>query len=238
MAKDYTEEQIKVEFLNGEKNRRPYQYDCVKRNGPRSKSKKPYIETIAELILKEEEKGIWPYTENVKTDFCYSDERDDLEPARRSKEKGLCRRWFKNKSFNNDHVEDVIGLPAEFELNIEEKHKVNVDLISYKDETIYLIEVKGNGTGEYTSSESLLRAILEIKTYYESIKDKLHSIAHTCRDKHKLGLQNASKLRMAILVPENSAASRQFNNPRFPNVNKLLEKWKIEFLTFKEKVPK
>lgn len=238
MAEDYTEKQIEDEFLNGEKNRRPYQYKCVKRNGPQGKSKKPYIETIAELILEKEEVGIWPYTENVKTDFCYSDERDDLEPAERSKEKGLCRRWFKNKSFNNTHVEDEIGLPAEFELNIEEKHKVNVDLISYKDETIYLIEVKGNGTGEYTNSESLLRAILEIKTYYESIKDKLFAIAHTCRDKYKLGLQNALKLRMAILVPENSAANRQFNNPRFPKVNELLKKWNIKFLTFKEKVPK
>ena len=234
--KKYSKDEVVQIFLDGIKHKRPYMLECVKWNGPRSKKQTPYIEIISSLILEDETRGIVPYVDNVKHNFKYDDKRDLIKP--RVSEKRLCRQWYFNADFGSQEITEKIGIPAEYELNIVEENggHTNVDLVSYKDGTIHLLEVKGCGRVYYNTSESLLRAVLEIKTYFESLKNSLKEIASTCRDNNKTGIQNAYSIKMAILVPKGSNAAKQYNNPRFPNLNKLIERWGIEVLIFDNKV--
>ena len=133
-----------------------------------------------------------------------------------------------------------MGIPIEYELNIVEKLKINVDLVSYKDGILYLIEVKGrisDNNKYYYSSETLLRCALEIKTYYESLKNKkneiFEGIKKSKRNKEIVVGSNVDEIRMAILVPDGSVAAEQYKNKDFPNINELISKWNIEVLVFK-----
>lgn len=231
---DYTREEVLKLFFEGSKTKRPYQVDIVARTGPLSRKKPPYSEIIASLVLEDESIGVVPYVENVKDDFAYSDKRDLTLPS--DSEKGLCRHWFFNRSFADETLSNVLGIPAEYEINIVPQRggHTNVDLISYncKTKTAYFIEVKGGGGTFSSTKESLLRAVLEIKTYYESLKSRFCKITATCRDKNQTGIRNAENLKMAILLPVGSIAALEFNNPRFPSVNKLIQNWGIEVFAF------
>ena len=235
--KEYTEKEIIEQFSLGEVGKRPYQYACVKdRNGPISKNKKPYIETISEIVFKDESKGIVPYI-NPKTDFGYSKEgRKDTDDML-VKEKRLCSGWLDKGSFSDSEIDDILGIPCERELNIEPGTNAGADLVSYNKKTkeLFLIEVKGRITnGKYTTPETLLRAVLEIKTYYESLKSEriFKRILETCKDPNKTGMRNATSLRMAILIPKGCNAAKQLNKDRYPYTNKLIEKWGIKVFCF------
>lgn len=236
--KDYLENEIIEQFTTGEIGKRPYQYSCVKdRNGPRNKKKKPYIEIISEIILNDESKGIVPYI-NPKTEFDYSETGRDDTKDMAIVEKRLCRDWLRN-GFSDNKIKSYLGIPCERELNIEPGTNAGVDLVSYNEKTkeLFLIEVKGRiAKGKYTTQETLLRAVLEIKTYYESLKDEhvFKKILKTCRDVNKTGMSNATYLRMAILIPKGCNAAKQLNKERYPYTNRLIERWGIKVFCFDE----
>lgn len=213
---------------------RPYQKKCVNYNGC-DKNGVPYIEILADLILEDESRGITSYSNHIKESFYYK--RKETRPSL-NREKGLCRYWYNTGHFDEE-IEKELGIPVEFELNIIENTKVNVDLVSYnahlENPVAYLIEVKGRikeGEYVYSTDETLLRCALEIKTYYESLKDKKEKI-FSLNDRHNVGIKNANKLGMAILIPKGCKAEEQLDIEKYPNLNRLINKWGIKVFCYK-----
>ena len=228
MANEYTKKQIIEEFDNT----RQYQKACVNYNG--KTEGKYYIEIIAEHIL-EKNIAIDPYPGyEVRDSFLFNERSTNIEEGT---EKHLCRSWYSN-GFGNDLLDDL-GHPIECELNIVNGTKVNVDLVSFdeKKNIIYLIEVKGTKKENvYSSDETVLRCALEIETYYQSlsVNNRLDALKRDMKLKDERINAN-TQVKKAILVPENSKAAEQINNPNYPFVNKLIKKFDIKPVKFVSK---
>lgn len=229
----YTEKEIIDLFETN----RPYQKDCVNYTGKTS-SGEYYNEVIAKLVLKKSF-TVYPYTKNLKTKFCHSS--DNINVTVKS-EKGLCRRFFSLHNFIDDDLIQKYGEPIDYEINLVEGTKINVDLISInrEEKSVYLIEVKGKvstGNDFYSTSETLLRCALEIETYYETLipnKDKLLSDIFKSR-KIDENPENYT-LKKGILIPSDSFCAYQAVDEngmrKFKNVNQVLNKYDISVCVF------
>lgn len=164
-------------------------------------------------------------------------------------EKIICRNWFNNGFYiENKKYGEVV----DYESNIIKNTNTNIDIVSYNKESqsLYLIEVKGNGKVEngklkIDSQESLLRCILEIETYYETLKNNGLLEVEGFIDNIKSGVEridfekdrNSLKednVKLLILVPKESFAHRMYlEKKEYPYVHKLLnEKYtniKVDF---------
>lgn len=109
-----------------------------------------------------------------------------------------------------------------------------IDLISYnkKNDRLSIYELK-----KYNNSkDTLLRAILEIQTYYQ--RTRFFKFA---TDWERYGIKNLGKnisidkittnnIRKVILIPENSLAYKNYADSSLVNVHKLLDLFKIEIV--------
>lgn len=231
MAKNnqYTEDQLKQAI----EVRKPYQQPCVNYNG--SCNGIPYIEILSKYILDKPRFDLKPYKAREK--FVLHHKPDTYEPDIES-EKGLCRYWYL-KGFDNENLTQRFGKPIDYELNIHGK-RVNVDLVTYKSITneVFFIEVKGRvpkGKNHYESTETLLRCALEIKTYFDSLKEEdLKTLRNQLNAEKSASLPVETTFRMGVIVPEGSKAAKQYRNPKaFPQTASLVSKWKIEVETYK-----
>lgn len=165
------------------------------------------------------------------------------------KEKALCRALIKN-GFPTSTIREFLGTPLEYELNIVKRLKTNVDLASYNYDNgdFFLIEVK-----KVDSTETLLRAVTEIVTYYFSIR-KIPDYAQklvdginaniSCKGYQKafgnrplIPADKPITVRPAVLVPEGSLAAREYHGKKHPSVVRLMEKLGIAFLSFPDNTP-
>lgn len=223
----YKPESIINSFTKAEK---PYQKSVVNYIGNASDGVS-YNEVLAKYILDPKKKfGVKPYT-NIKSSFSY---KNRTAPNSNKSEKWLCNYWLIH-GFNDKEIERELGQPVERELNIVPNTKINVDLVTYNSlkETLFLVEVKGKITKDspfYSTDETLLRCILEIETYYESLEKSFDKIKSSMNN---IVVRNAKCLKMAILVPEGSFAAKQINSSTFPYVNALLQHYKISAFVYK-----
>lgn len=192
-----------------------YQKDCINYNG-KATNKEYYIEIAAKYIKNNIDKikrnGELKYSESyVRNEFNLSHNPDKINFNKNSRryENNLCRYLFK-ETFNLGKIGKVI----EYELNLIKGNHTNIDLISFNDEgTLYLIEVKGTKDKKdlykYDSKETLLRCILEISTYYNTIKARLENLKMILEKNKNINIKN---VKLAILVPKNSVAYQQYLN--------------------------
>ncbi len=194
-------------------------------------------EVIAKYLL-ENKSEIVPYS-RLRKNFQMGER--GCEEVADDTERGLCRRWYCEKDFDEDLpkvAQEYLGTPFECELNISPYTGVDVDLISYheKKDVLYLIEVKGvKKDGEYKSVETLLKCALQIQTYYESLIQKEEQLLKDLHIK-KLEINPYTRIRKVILIPEDSTAAMQFENEEHPNVNQLIDDWDIEVFIFKKDI--
>lgn len=182
-------------------------------------------------------------------DFDYNDHEGYATEKSNYEEKMICRNWFNNGFY--DEIKKY-GEVIDYESNLIKYTKTNIDLISYNKGTksLYLIEVKGKGTKKdgkliINSQESLLRCILEIETYYETLKNNgllkgfientCSAIKRDCFEKDRSSL-NEDNIKLLILVPKESFAHKMFGDKeKYPYVHKLLkEKYTNIFVDFYE----
>ena len=91
-----------------------------------------------------------------------------------------------------------------------------IDIVLEKDGDIYITEAKRFG-----SSESLVRCVLEIETYYRKLNERFF-------EKYECG---KSELKKAVLLDINSFAYRQFNSEW---AKRLIKKFSIKVLILSE----
>ena len=210
----------------------------------------PISEIIAQYVL----------NKNIKLEYK-SELKDNFETDHIGKygdsitnEKSLCRSWF-NTKFPKEL--ESLGFAIDYETNLRPNVKTNIDITSFnpKLKKMYLIEAKGNGKicdgyTYYSSKESLLRAILEIETYYETLKNNnlinnyIRSISPNKNcwcikefNKYRNEL-DISSIELCIVAPKGSYLEVMYNDKeKYHYTNELLKKYNIKFITFEEKQP-
>ena len=193
--------------------------------------------------------GVLPIEEFRKNGFNYVISKRDYAKKASVKEKALCRALIKN-GFPTSAIMEVLGTPLEYELNIVGSLKSNVDLASYNYDTgeFFLIEVK-----KVDSTETLLRAVTEIATYYFSIR-KIPDYAQKLIDginaniswkgyqqvfgnRPLIPADKPITVKPAVLVPEGSLAAGEYRGKEHPSVVRLMEKLGIVFVSFPDNTP-
>lgn len=215
MARSYTKEQVEKKIKNALLDENLYKGELINYKGCIKDSKESYEDYIAEYFLKN---GLDKYfaemlpinrTEKYKVDAHYS--------PRLQKEKYLC------KGFVGCNL-GKLGKIEDFEMPLKGKQSDKdikaIDMISINDEekTVYLVEFKHS-----KNDETLLRAILEVATYYAKIEKREKVV----EDYGKKGYT----LKKAVLVPWGCNAYNELSelrNGKRPALNKLAKLLEVE----------
>lgn len=230
----------------------PYRSPCVKYSGVCLKTRRPYVDVLAKYILKKEaplfeqemlddpSKGKhYELKSSFENGHSESSLKCALEKLTNQYEKMLVRKWVnEQKRFSK------LGTCFEYELNLICGPHLNIDLLTYENGTLYLIEVKGvKDKAKYKTPETLLRAALEITTYekmlIKNIENFKRDISHSPMARRAFGNQwplHIEKIKKAILIPEFGPAFEEWSgiqrSTNYSNLEKLLTKNEIEVMVY------
>lgn len=224
----------------------PYRRKGVNQKGYSKDTKRPTIEVLAEHILS---KPIALFNDEMLKDkklkdrFTNGHDEQALDKAlaRSSKddEKMMVRQWVKDLK-----VFPSLGKCFEYELNLVAGLKTNIDLLTYREGVIYLVEVKGSKNRKPSSqTDGLLRAVLEIATYQEMLKQHLatfkEQVAVGPMAKRAFGEQAKlviNDVRLAVLIPNYGPAFEAWqalgSTSKYPHLKELIAKKKVEVIIY------
>jgi hypothetical protein len=150
-----------------------YKAECINWKGKTTDTKEFYSEVIAGELLKDLHlfQGINTVTRTKKSYLTKSHCKIKIDLCDSNRNEEIFAKRITGLEF------EKIGLILDYQIPLKDKQKDKgvgkIDLISYNNETktLFLIELKYSG-----NKETLLRAVLEIYTYYKIVdKDKLKS---------------------------------------------------------------
>jgi len=121
---------------------------------------------------------------------------------------------------------DLIGKMLDFQVPIKNIRKDcgvgKIDIIAYNGSDVTLLELKAKN-----SSETLLRCVLEIFTYWKQLDHQ--------KFLYDFGLSQENIVKKAVLVFVDSVAYRQYENKeKYPNTHELMEKLGVELFLLGE----
>jgi hypothetical protein len=210
MSITYDRESI-VNKIIGTNAKNLYKSKIVNYTGKTSDTNKFYTEVIAQYILDQHN-----YFENIlensrQSTYKVQTHNKEMEiPKSNRKEEILAITMYKE-------LEQVI----DYQVPLKNKRGDDfgkVDLLIKKDNDLFLTELKGSN-----SKETLLRAVLEIETYYRTI-DK----AKLLLDYEKVDMN----VRKALLIFDNSEQFRDLEDENKPYIKKLMKKLDISVWVF------
>jgi len=206
-----------------------YKAPFITRYGETLHTKKKYYDIVADYLLKE-------------IDIIDLFEKNIIKISRREKGKSYNaghpklkieekKRILKNKNAGEDEIAkclfgdeiEQIGKIIDYQIPIanEESQSVGVvDMLSYKDNILSLIEFK-----KQNNKETLLRAILEIYTYYQHIK-------HIEELKEDFCYPNAD-IQNVVLIFKDSFLDKQTVSD---NIKMLAEKFKVKIISIEPNI--
>jgi hypothetical protein len=168
--------------------------------------------------------------------------KNSIEKATKKSEKMLARKWvYEQKKF------PLFGTCFEYEINLISNAKTNIDLLTYDEKTLYLVELKGvMKNGVYTSPETLLRAALEITTYAQMLsynkacfENQIAASQMTTRAFHQDGALLIEDIKKGILIPDRGPAfecwSHLKDGKEYENVRKFIEQNDIQVVVYNSK---
>lgn len=211
-----------------------YREEILNRKGE-TKEGTLYSEVTAEIINNKFEK-IFSKIESLENKKGYFPNHKDLDPNEEKKlynsdEKIRQKEKWKAKSYCNIKGKvDGLGKFCYFEMPIKRVNNTttgDIDLISYNSGTqkINIIELKKDD-----STETLLRCIMEIFTYYKQLNlaEVIKQFNENENFKDVLDKTIATKIVPTILIYKNTFASEVAENlnEKYPEQRKLLEKIK------------
>ena len=226
-----TEDEIKSiinAYFNQEKLRYLYDEDYT---GETKDTKRNISDLIAEQILKLDDNLENYFNNNIQTinriprenEKSYSPKGHNLQREKEEallREKPLDEKWLAKSLLLNKYNE--IGEIKDYEIPINQENNDGageIDLIAYNEETnkISLIELKRKD-----NPETILRAILEICTYYCQINKQQF------KKEYANQTQNETEIWKVVMVFENSYQHRQYEDEFSKNIRKLVEKLNIK----------
>ena len=227
----------------------PYDRGEAKYTGCCKDTKRPYIEALAEHILSKpvvlfsDEMLKGKKTRVLKDKFTNGHDEQALDEAlsdsSKDGEKMMVRQWVKDLK-----VFPSLGKCFEYELNLVAGPKTNIDLLTYREGVIYLVEVKGSKNRKPKSEpDGLLRAVLEIATYQEMLKKHLgtfqEQVAVSPMAKRAFGEPTKlviKDVRLAVLIPNYGPAFETWqalgNTSEYPHLIKLIRTYGVEVVVY------
>jgi len=224
----YTRNQI-IEKLNnflksGCKWETFYKEKFINNRGKTSDTKKPYSEVISEWLLD----GKLEHLEKIikiERERTYKTEAHNTEIYFEStREEEILAKIMHRNSKKDDKNYDF-GKIIDYQTPIKatsDKNKAGnkagkIDLLAEQDDTIRFIELKRK-----KSTETLLRCILEIYTYYKQVDHK-----KLLKD---FGKKENTEIILTVLVFESSEAWKNYEDKTYSKTKELLEKLKVEVI--------
>lgn len=131
---------------------------------------------------------------------AHEQESSDVSTELMCSEKWTVKNMFLGKI---DH-DDIFGQLIDYEVPLKNKRNDgtgNIDFISMKNGKLWMVEIK-----KYTSDESILKALLEIQSYYQ-IVDKEKLIKDYKKD---LNLNDNIEIEKVVAVFDRTEASNQY----------------------------
>lgn len=188
----------------------------------KSNGEKKYTEIIAAKLLNHID--MFEKIEQIIREKSYDCRHKfiNMLPSDKITEKRIAKS-MKGKSY------EYIGKIIDYQTPLKNKNdKVNkglgeIDLLSWNNEKnwLYLIEFK-----KPTSNETLLRAVLEIETYYRIIDhDKLVKDFNNNDD---FAISESVSIRKAVLAYEDSQPHKDFKHEQGNNIKKLMNRLGID----------
>lgn len=142
--------------------------------------------------------------------------------------------------FNSKKTYSKIGKMIDYQVNLKrpkedrngepKDSKVGkIDLVSYneKDKQVYLLELKKKDN----KSDTLLRAILEIYTYWKQLNHTNFRNSHKC-------ISKTSPIIPAILIFKDSLQHEYCDETKYPKTNELMDKLGIPVFIAEETSPR
>ena len=127
-------------------------------------------------------------------------------------EKNIAKKMYEMYTFHGRKESNpVIGNVIDFEIPLKQKESSfggEIDLISYKDDKLYLIELKRMKYGN--SCERLFRAILEILTYTEIFKKFERNFLNELHKIHSINVSSSNIIK-AIIGPKKMFAEDEMS---------------------------
>lgn len=163
------------------------------------------------------------------------DHKDTQKGDNDNNEKHICKRIFKASKQEEKLYKSTIGKIIDYETPIrntsEDEGYKGIDLLSYsKDSNIlYFLEAKGPSSGE-----SLLRAVLEVFTYWKVVDHE--KLLYDFKNKMpEISIDPfETKIKKAVLLFEGSPIYIEYVNNESPNTIKLMKKLGVGFFGIKK----
>ena len=193
-TKNETQKSI-TDFLENGDLKTLYKEKCVNRTGWTTDGREYYSDILSEIIISENTYGnnnietiSRNNSYNVHHDGDTNNDDGDKNNINQDSEPVIAKKLF---NLNLGDLGKIIGYEIPLKNSEKDKGLGKIDLISIKDEIIYLIELK-----KPSNNESILRAMLEIQTYSEQLNSE--------KFKNDFKFNSDNELKKAILIFENS----------------------------------
>ena len=129
---------------------------------------------------------------------------------------------MKTGHFNSPDFGKILDYQIPLKNKQTDKKTGKIDLLSQKENMIYLLELKKKDN----TNDGLLKSVLEIFTYSKIVDAK--------KLKRDFELKSDRKLLPAILVFQGSRPYNEYKSNSFPQLHKLIEKLKVSIFTISE----
>ena len=196
-----------------------YKAGYINRKGKTSDTKEYYSEVISEYLLNN---GIVDEMSKIKSlnrkDYQVLSHQEILRSNTNRKEENFAKSLF---GLRINGLGDIIDYQVPLK-KIQTNKAGKIDLITYKEDkpkTAYIIELKYEG-----NIETLLRAVLEIATYYEQL-----NMANFINSFNKYKNLNDENIKKAVLLTKGcNAYSEAKDLDNRPQLNELIRKLDVE----------
>lgn len=201
-----------------------YKESFLNYTGKTIDTKEPYTEVIADELVKyydqlrrigenypiRKAKSFNAHPNHIPNVNCRLKQFNQLE---------YCEKLLAIALYNSNNT-DCLGKILDYEVPLKEKQSDKhgkIDLVSLKDQSVILIELKIKAKNGI--DETLLRALLEIYTYYKLIKNSFDKIMKD----YKLPSDNYKRFQPAILTDEKALSGITLSNIKeYPRILALI----------------
>lgn len=229
MVKIYSKEETLTKLSealeNGEESL--YSSNIVNWKGFAKDTKVPYTEEIIQKLYFEKiikNKSISNVEKLSRGKSYYTETHEELVKLKSEGSNREEENYVKSLFFYNP-FEKEIGVPIDYQTPLKNEQKDNVgkvDLITFKRDSseLFIVEVKKNG-----SEETALRCCLEVQTYLQKL-----DISKLVDDFYKIGKIPTKdlKIKLAVIVFENSQPAIEFKDETRVNLQKLVDDFNIK----------
>lgn len=232
-SKDEIITELEKELKDIKKLKKLYDADCIKRKGTTAKSKELYSEIIAKKLMEgniREKLDKMPSITRNKSYYTENHCNIEIKENNR-KEENFAKRITGMEL-------GTLGLIIDYQIplkdNLGNKGLGKIDLISYnkKNKNLFLIELKYEN-----NKETLLRAVLEIYTYYKIVDEK--KLKKDFLEREFLGCVDPDEITIlpaVLLDPKCNAYKelKEMEDRKRPKLKELSREFGIRFFTIEK----